>query len=38
MIKNKEKLVKLKIQTNNTILTFKSDVDNFNQNKIDKNY
>ena len=33
-IKNKERLVKLKVQTNNTILTFKSDVDSFNQNKI----
>ena len=32
LIKNKEKLVKLKIQTNNTILTFKNDFDNFNYN------
>lgn len=32
LIKNKEKLVKLKIQTKNTILTFKNDFDNFNYN------
>ena len=32
LIKNKEKLDKLKVQTKNTILTFKNDFDKMNKN------